>query len=143
MVVRQRLPSMRVQRPRRHVSLLLILKSNCSCCCNSCIYNKTLDSFPSNPTVGGGSQCIGCRDNTTGNNCESCLPYFYRDPGLFDGAMIVIVCLLDCTQLDSPQCFFSQHMQTLPVRRSWVNVYPLPAGQHLFAPTFNFEYVCL
>uniref|UniRef100_A0A146ME41 Laminin subunit beta-1 n=4 Tax=Lygus hesperus TaxID=30085 RepID=A0A146ME41_LYGHE len=51
------------------------------CSCNehalTCKFNETLFEKSGRTS---GSECINCEDNTTGNNCELCIPGYYHDP---------------------------------------------------------------
>ena len=48
---------------------------------DSCVYNATLDPFPSSWTEGGGGVCVNCRDNTEGQNCDTCVDGYFRPVG--------------------------------------------------------------
>ena len=49
--------------------------------CQLCQCNSHAASCVHSPSLGQGV-CQDCRHNTTGDNCQSCLPFFYRDPVL-------------------------------------------------------------
>ena len=46
-----------------------------ACSCNghatSCVYNKSLDAFPNDRSLGSGGQCA-CADHTAGQHCDTC-----------------------------------------------------------------------
>ncbi|KAL4235534.1 Laminin subunit alpha-2 [Mactra antiquata] len=59
---------------------------NCHGHADSCVYNATVDalglSMNMNGDMKGGGVCINCTDDTTGINCEKCLPGYYRPWGV-------------------------------------------------------------
>jgi len=46
-----------------------------------CVYNATLDEYPDDHYSGGGGVCLGCRHNTEGQLCETCIDGYYRPTG--------------------------------------------------------------
>lgn len=64
------------------VSFLFFSECNCHHKAEECYFNQTVaDLSLSLDTHGqrrGGGVCIGCRDNTAGINCQTCVPGYYR-----------------------------------------------------------------
>ncbi|KAL6095758.1 lama2 [Pungitius sinensis] len=61
-------------------------KCNCHGKADECYFNQTVAdlslSLNSQGQSSGGGVCIGCRDNTSGINCETCVDGFYRPTGV-------------------------------------------------------------
>uniref|UniRef100_A0A3P9NZ11 Laminin, alpha 2 n=1 Tax=Poecilia reticulata TaxID=8081 RepID=A0A3P9NZ11_POERE len=57
-------------------------KCNCNNKAEECYFNQTVAdlslSLDTHSQYRGGGVCIGCRDNTAGINCQSCVPGYYR-----------------------------------------------------------------
>ncbi|XP_032440521.1 laminin subunit alpha-2 isoform X2 [Xiphophorus hellerii] len=57
-------------------------KCNCNNKAEECFFNQTVAdlslSLDTHGQYRGGGVCIGCRDNTAGINCQSCIPGYYR-----------------------------------------------------------------
>lgn len=70
-------------------------KCNCNNHADECIYDRTLDTDPTDRTKPGGGVCLGCKDNTIGRYCQACKPFYYRPSGkLLDDADVCQPC--DC-----------------------------------------------
>ena len=59
---------------------------NCKPCqcynhASSCVYNASLDPFPSDHNRGGGGMCVDCAHNTEGRNCQKCKQFYFRAEG--------------------------------------------------------------
>uniref|UniRef100_A0AAQ4RFF4 Basement membrane-specific heparan sulfate proteoglycan core protein n=1 Tax=Gasterosteus aculeatus aculeatus TaxID=481459 RepID=A0AAQ4RFF4_GASAC len=61
-------------------------KCNCHDKADECYFNQTVADLSLSLNIqgqnSGGGVCIGCRDNTTGINCETCVDGFYRPAGV-------------------------------------------------------------
>lgn len=62
--------------------LCLFLECNCHGKAEECYFNQTAAdlslSLDIHGQYRGGGVCIGCRDNTDGINCQSCVAGYYR-----------------------------------------------------------------
>lgn len=59
---------------------------NCHGKAEECYFNQTVADLSLSLNIQGqnkgGGVCIGCRDNTAGINCQSCVAGFYRPTGV-------------------------------------------------------------
>jgi hypothetical protein len=61
---------------------LTFIECMCNGHANDCEYNTTQSS----------AVCLSCMDNTTGNNCELCLPGFYQDENVLLNDPAICIC---------------------------------------------------
>uniref|UniRef100_A0A3Q3VVE3 Basement membrane-specific heparan sulfate proteoglycan core protein n=1 Tax=Mola mola TaxID=94237 RepID=A0A3Q3VVE3_MOLML len=61
-------------------------KCNCHDKAEECYFNQTVADLSLSLDIHGqrtgGGVCVGCRDNTAGINCQTCVPGFYRPSGV-------------------------------------------------------------
>lgn len=77
---------------------------NCHGKAEECYFNQTVAdlslSLDIHGQYKGGGVCIGCRDDTAGINCQSCVPGFYRPADVRNLLMRVSVHYLNCCYLN-------------------------------------------
>ncbi len=68
------------------VCVCVFSECNCHGKAEECYFNQTVAdlslSLDIHGQYRGGGVCIGCRDNTTGINCQTCVAGFYRPTGV-------------------------------------------------------------
>ncbi|XP_065059493.1 laminin subunit alpha-2-like [Rhopilema esculentum] len=109
--------------------LLFHLACNCHGHASSCVYNQTVAnsrlSLNSTGFYSGGGVCQNCTRNTTGINCETCIPLFFRAVGKSRSA--IDVCTeCNCSVLGSRLVPGVQFLDC--VRDETVNISGLTAG---------------
>lgn len=77
---------------------------NCHGKAEECYFNQTVADLSLSQDIHGqykgGGVCIGCRDDTAGINCQSCVPGFYRPADVRNLFMRVSLHYLNCCYLN-------------------------------------------
>ncbi|XP_072218688.1 laminin subunit alpha-2 [Leuresthes tenuis] len=101
-------------------------KCNCHGKSEECYFNQTVAdlslSLDINGQYRGGGVCIGCRDNTAGINCQTCISGYYRYTGVSaDEENPCIPCTCDPHGSVSPTCVAdsSQATASQPAGSCW------------------------
>lgn len=69
-----------------HICPCVFPECNCHDKAEECYFNQTVADLSLSLDIHGqrrgGGVCVGCRDNTAGINCQTCVPGFYRPSGV-------------------------------------------------------------
>lgn len=69
-----------------NMCVCVLSECNCHAKADECYFNQTVADLSLSLNIQGqnrgGGVCIGCRDNTAGINCQTCIDGYYRPAGV-------------------------------------------------------------